>query len=106
VVPGKKPVMRGPYRWIRHPNYLVVVTEILVIPILCGAYLTPAAFSAINASWFSLGFREEEAASPGLGVANLSRLPRFIPNALSGPGNSVSRRESHDLPLGREDGTA
>lgn len=79
VIPGKKPVMRGPYRWIRHPNYLVVVTEIFVIPVLCGAYFTAASFSAINAVVLYLRIREEERAIGSLGGIDLSRLPRFIP---------------------------
>jgi methyltransferase len=93
VVPGKKPVMRGPYRWIRHPNYLVVATEILVIPVLCGAYLTALSFSAINAVVLYLRIREEERAIASLGGIDLSRLPRFIPRVVSGLEDLVSRQE-------------
>jgi methyltransferase len=105
VIPGRKPVIKGPYRLIRHPNYLVVATEIFVIPVLCGAYFTAAAFSAINAVVLYLRIREEERALAGLGGLDLSRFPRFIPRVVSGRENSVSRRKTHDLPLRREDGT-
>jgi methyltransferase len=91
VIPGRKPVIRGPYRWIRHPNYLVVVTEIFVIPVLCGAYFTAASFSAINAVVLYLRIREEERAVASLGGIDLSRFPRFIPRMVSGLENSVSR---------------
>lgn len=33
-LPGEKPVVRGPYRWVRHPNYLIVCGEILVAPLI------------------------------------------------------------------------
>lgn len=48
VVPGHPPVVRGPYKYLRHPNYAVVVTELLVLPLLFGAYVTAAALSALN----------------------------------------------------------
>src|SRR5262245_43039758 len=105
VVPGRKPVIKGPYRWIRHPNYLVVATEIFVIPVLCGAYLTAVSFSAINAVVLYLRIREEERALASLGGIDLSRFPRFIPRKVSSLENSVARQKTHDLPLGREDGT-
>ena len=37
VVPGEKLVSSGPYRWLRHPNYLVVVMEIAAIPMIHSA---------------------------------------------------------------------
>ncbi len=48
VVPGEKFVNDGPYRWLRHPNYLVVALEILSIPLVHGAWLTAIIFSAAN----------------------------------------------------------
>lgn len=80
VVPGRMPVLKGPYRFLRHPNYVVVVTEICVIPVLCGAYLTAIVFSAANALVLYLRIREEERALDELGGIDLSMLPRFIPN--------------------------
>jgi methyltransferase len=48
VVPGEELVSDGPYRWLRHPNYLVVALEILSIPLVHGAWLTAIIFSAAN----------------------------------------------------------
>ncbi|MEW9032136.1 MAG: isoprenylcysteine carboxylmethyltransferase family protein [Planifilum fimeticola] len=48
VIPGRKPVIRGPYRYIRHPNYLAVIAEILTLPLALGAFWTAAAVSLLN----------------------------------------------------------
>jgi methyltransferase len=50
VVPGSPPVSRGPYRWLRHPNYAVVVAEIVVVPLALGLPLFALVFSAANAA--------------------------------------------------------
>lgn len=42
-------VRRGPYRWLRHPNYLVVVLEIAVLPLAFGAVWIALVFSLLNA---------------------------------------------------------
>jgi methyltransferase len=48
VVPGEHLVKTGPYRWLRHPNYLAVVVEIAAIPMIHSAWLTAVIFSAAN----------------------------------------------------------
>jgi methyltransferase len=48
VVPGEELVRAGPYRWLRHPNYLVVVMEIAAIPLVHCAWLTAGVFSIAN----------------------------------------------------------
>jgi methyltransferase len=48
VIPGASLSCRGPYRWLRHPNYLVVTLELAVIPLLAGAPLTLILFSLAN----------------------------------------------------------
>lgn len=48
VVPGEDLVRAGPYRWLRHPNYLVVVMEIAAIPLVHYAWLTAGVFSIAN----------------------------------------------------------
>jgi len=40
VVPGTSPVMTGPYRYLRHPNYLAVVGELIGVALMTGALLT------------------------------------------------------------------
>jgi len=80
VIPGSQPVLKGPYRFVRHPNYLAVVIEMLAIPILCGAYITAAVFSILNAIALYWRIREEERALDLLGGSALQRLPRLIPD--------------------------
>lgn len=49
TVPGETLVKRGPYRFIEHPNYAVVVGEIAVLPLVFGLWLFALAFSLLNA---------------------------------------------------------
>ncbi len=49
VVPGLGAVRRGPYRWLRHPNYVVVAAEGVALPLVHGAWVTAAAFTALDA---------------------------------------------------------
>jgi methyltransferase len=73
-LPGAAPITGGPYRFLRHPNYLAVAVEIAALPLLHGAWLTAAAFSAANALLLAVRIREEEAAlarhSPAGAVLN------------------------------------
>lgn len=48
VVPGHKPKIAGPYKYLRHPNYVIVAIELLVFPVIFGAYLTAAIVTFIN----------------------------------------------------------
>jgi methyltransferase len=43
------PVRDGPYRWLRHPNYLAVILELVSIPMIFGAWRTATAASVVNA---------------------------------------------------------
>ena len=47
--PGMPPISRGPYRFMRHPNYLAVIVEIACVPLIHGCWLTAAVFSIGNA---------------------------------------------------------
>jgi methyltransferase len=49
TLPGAPLVRRGPYRLLRHPNYLVVVAEIALLPLAFGAWSIALAFSLLNA---------------------------------------------------------
>jgi methyltransferase len=62
VVPGAPAVRRGPYRLLRHPNYLAVAIEGFAIPLVHGAWITAAVFSAANAALLVVRLRCEEAA--------------------------------------------
>lgn len=48
VVQGETLVRRGPYRWISHPNYLVVAFEIAVLPLALGLPWLALGFGAAN----------------------------------------------------------
>jgi methyltransferase len=62
VVPGAPLVQGGPYRWLRHPNYVAVVTEIAVLPLVHTAWLTAIGFTAANALVLRTRIRVENAA--------------------------------------------
>lgn len=49
VVPGRRPVELGPYRFMKHPNYIAVVAELFCIPLLAGAPVTAVVASLLNA---------------------------------------------------------
>ncbi len=48
VVPGMRPVKKGPYRWFRHPNYLVVIVEMMTLPLVFGAWFTALVPTLLN----------------------------------------------------------
>jgi methyltransferase len=62
VLPGETPVRRGPYRYLRHPNYLIVALEIAVVPLALGLPLYAAASSVLNAIVLAVRIRAENAA--------------------------------------------
>ncbi|HYL48395.1 MAG TPA: isoprenylcysteine carboxylmethyltransferase family protein [Stellaceae bacterium] len=59
-LPGTKLVRRGPYRFVAHPNYLIVAGEIAVLPLVFGAWRIALAFSVINAVLLAWRIRIEE----------------------------------------------
>ncbi|MBX7197940.1 MAG: hypothetical protein K1X51_01030 [Rhodospirillaceae bacterium] len=48
-LPSAPLVRRGPYRFLKHPNYAVVVLEIALLPLALGAWPVAVLFSALNA---------------------------------------------------------
>ena len=66
VQPGVPLVAKGPYRWLSHPNYVVVVGEIAVLPLCLGLPWYALAFSIANAAVLSVRIRAENAALIGL----------------------------------------
>jgi methyltransferase len=62
TLPGVPLVRRGPYRFIRHPNYVVVSAEILVLPLVFAAWKISLAFSIINAAILTWRLKIENAA--------------------------------------------
>jgi methyltransferase len=62
IVPGETLVAKGPYRFMRHPNYAVVIAEILVLPLVFGLHVYGLVFSALNLALLAVRIRAEEAA--------------------------------------------
>jgi methyltransferase len=58
-------VRRGPYRWINHPNYLVVIGEIATLPLVFGLWQVALIFTALNAAVLTVRIREENKALRG-----------------------------------------
>jgi len=56
VIPGRSLVATGPYRWLRHPNYLAVAIEGIALPLVHTAWVTALTFTVLNAVLL-LGFR-------------------------------------------------
>jgi methyltransferase len=48
TLPDTPLVQTGPYRWIRHPNYVIVIAEIALLPLAFGAVAIAVVYSAIN----------------------------------------------------------
>jgi methyltransferase len=62
TLPGAPLVRRGPYRFVRHPNYLVVAGEILVLPLVFGAWRIALVFTLLNLAILAWRIRVEEQA--------------------------------------------
>ncbi len=65
IVPGEVLVARGPYRFIKHPNYAVVVGEIAVLPLVFGLPVVALVFTLLNAGVLFVRIRAENRALGG-----------------------------------------
>ncbi|GEP38173.1 isoprenylcysteine carboxyl methyltransferase [Nocardioides psychrotolerans] len=68
VVPDLAPVTGGPYRFLRHPNYVAVVLEGVALPLMHASWITAGVFTVANAALLAVRIRAEDAA--------LATLPR------------------------------
>jgi methyltransferase len=59
VIPGAPLVRGGPYRWLRHPNYVAVVVEFIAAPMLFGAWRTAVVIGVMNAAVLAVRIRCE-----------------------------------------------
>jgi methyltransferase len=84
VVPGRPPITGGPYRFLKHPNYVAVVLEIAAVPLIHGAWLTALVFSAGNAALLAVRIRSEEAALGEDWARAFAGKRRFVPEVRRG----------------------
>ncbi|WP_100406188.1 isoprenylcysteine carboxyl methyltransferase family protein [Bacillus solitudinis] len=81
ILPGARVVAKGPYRFMKHPNYVIVVVEIVALPLMFQAYLTALVFTMLNAVVLYVRIREEELALEALTNYKevFSNRRRFVP---------------------------
>lgn len=65
VVPGEPPVTAGMYRFLRHPNYVAIVVELIAAPMIFGAWRTAVFITLLNALALRVRIRAEDAALRG-----------------------------------------
>jgi methyltransferase len=59
-IPGAVPIKKGPYKLLKHPNYIIVVLEFIVVPLVFHLYFTAVVFSFLNTLMLWVRIREEE----------------------------------------------
>lgn len=62
ILPGAPLVTGGPFRFVRHPNYLVVAAEIAILPLAFGLWPVALFYSALNAAILAIRISAEEEA--------------------------------------------
>jgi methyltransferase len=62
VLPGAPLIRTGPFRYLDHPNYLIVICEIAVVPLVFGLWQVALIFSLLNAIVLTLRIRAENEA--------------------------------------------
>lgn len=62
ILPNANVVKKGPYRYFKHPNYVIVTIELIFLPLLFNAYLTAILFTLLNALILSIRIPLEEKA--------------------------------------------
>ncbi|MGE8204267.1 isoprenylcysteine carboxyl methyltransferase family protein [Heyndrickxia sp. NPDC080065] len=60
VLPNANIVSKGPYKYLKHPNYLIVTIELIIIPIMFNAYITLICFFILNQIILSIRIPFEE----------------------------------------------
>ena len=84
VVPGEAPVTAGPYRWIRHPNYVAVFFEVASLPLIHTAWLTASVATFAQVVLLRRRIDAEERALGPAWEAAFSGRPRFVPGGSGG----------------------
>ena len=87
VVPSDLRVVdRGPYRFIRHPNYVALGLEFLGLPLIGGAYVSALGLGLANALLLRRRIREEDALLMAIPAyrERMADKPAFLPRMVSG----------------------
>jgi methyltransferase len=58
-VPGTRPVATGIYKYIKHPNYIIVICEIAIIPLAFHLYYTAVIFTILNTIMLTIRIKKE-----------------------------------------------
>ncbi|HZL12075.1 MAG TPA: isoprenylcysteine carboxylmethyltransferase family protein [Prolixibacteraceae bacterium] len=61
-IPNFPLIKKGPYQFFKHPNYLIVIAEIVVIPLIFHLYFTAITFTLLNAIMLFIRIKEENKA--------------------------------------------
>lgn len=86
VVPGAPLVTRGPYRWVRHPNYAIVLLEVPILALACGEPGLALAFGLANAAVLAVRIAvEDRALGRGPARSDLTGAGRPNPMLNAGP---------------------
>ena len=80
VMAGAAPVTSGPYRFVRHPNYLAVIIEMISVPMIYGCWRTALIFSCGNAVLLALRISREERALGDKYTDAFASVPRLLPH--------------------------
>ncbi|MEN9835728.1 MAG: hypothetical protein RL011_1921 [Pseudomonadota bacterium] len=72
IVPGAGRVNKGPYRFLNHPNYVVVAIEMAMLPLIFGSWRTAILFSILNTWMMWIRIRVENRALKQLIVATVN----------------------------------
>lgn len=59
-VPGAAQIRKGPYKFLRHPNYIIVACEFIIVPMIFHLFTTAIIFSILNAIILNIRIKEED----------------------------------------------
>ena len=85
TVPGLPLVQSGPYRWLKHPNYIVVAIEVAVLPLAFGAHLIALLATALNATLIAHRIRVENEA-----IRQAANMPSIDQDSHTRSGRRIS----------------
>jgi methyltransferase len=88
-------VTRGPFRWVRHPNYVAVFVELLALPLIHAAYVTAVlgAIAHVFVLARRISFEEQFLLSDPVYRETMAHKPRFFPLPVAHPTEARSQSE-------------